>query len=247
MIETAVILAAGCGTRLDALGTRIPKGFIRLGEKPIVEESVARLMQAGIERIVIVTGHLVRHYRELADRLGVCIRLVHNPCYADSGSMYSLSLARGLLANLDFLLLESDLIYQQKSLSALLGHAAEDVLLCSGPTASGDEVYVEADGCRLVNLSKNRSQLGQTVIGEMVGITRISAPLYRLMLASADDHFRRSLHMEYERALVSAGAGRPIDCLLIGDLLWAEIDDASHLDRATRLIYPRIVACDGAG
>jgi choline kinase len=245
MIDTAVILAAGRGTRLEALGEHIPKGFIRLGGRPIVEESIARLGLAGITRIVIVTGHLDKHYRELASRLGDGISLVHNPKFVESGSMYSLWQARNTLAGRDFLLLESDLTYEQRALSAVLDHPAPDVLLVSGPTASGDEVHVEADGQRLVNLSKNCADLGPTLIGELVGITRVSAALYRGMLTSAEVHFRESLRLEYEYALVAAARERPVHCQLVADLLWAEIDDASHLDRAVRLIYPRIVARDG--
>lgn len=244
MIDTAVILAAGRGTRLETLGAQIPKGFLRLGERPIVEESVDRLRRAGITRVIVVTGHLDGHYRALAGHLGKVIELVHNPLFAESGSMYSLYAAREVLAGRDFLLLESDLTYEQRSLSAMLDHPAADVLLCSGPTESGDEVYVETDGSRLVNVSKHRPDLGPTVIGELVGITRVSAPLYHSMLASAEAHFRHSLHMEYEIALVAAGCERPVECLLVVDLLWAEIDDAKHLERASQRIYPRIVARD---
>ncbi|HRF06769.1 MAG: phosphocholine cytidylyltransferase family protein [Candidatus Accumulibacter phosphatis] len=242
MIDTAVILAAGRGTRLEALGTQIPKGFIRLGERPIVEESIIRLRRAGISRIIIVTGHLDEHYRDLAARLGSGIERVHNPLFSESGSMHSLYAARDLLTDSDFLLLESDLTFEQRALSAVLEHAGTDVLLCSGTSASGDEVYVEADGNRLVNVSKRRADLGGAVIGELVGITRVSAPLYRGMLASAEAHFRNSLRLEYEHALVAAGCDRAVDCLLVDNLLWAEIDDAHQLERAAQYIYPHIVS-----
>jgi 2-aminoethylphosphonate-pyruvate transaminase len=245
MIDTAAILAAGRGTRLEALGMIMPKGFICLGVRPIVEESISRLQLAGITRIVIVTGHLDDHYRELAARLGDRISVVHNARFAESGSMYSLWLAREVLTGRDFLLLESDLTYERRSLSAVLDHSAADVLLCSGPTNSGDEVHVEADCGRLVNVSKRRADLGPGVIGELVGITRVSAPLYRGMLASAEAHFRHSLRMEYEHALVATCSEHPVQCHVTEDLLWAEIDDASQLDRAARLVYPRIVARDG--
>jgi choline kinase len=232
--ETAVILAAGRGVRLKELGTQIPKGFLRLGERPIVEESIARLRRAGVRRIVVVTGHLDHFYRGLAG-----IELVHNPRYADSGSMYSLYLARETLRGGEFLLLESDLIYEARALTAVQAHAAGNVLLVSGPTSSGDEVYVEARGGRLVNLSKQRAEIGE-LFGELVGITRVSPPLFEAMLAAAEVRFRETLRMEYEHALVAAARSEPVECLLIPDLIWGEIDDAQHLERAARLVYPRI-------
>ena len=48
-ISTAVILAAGRGTRLAGELKDCPKGFLRLGGKPIIEESIDRLLAAGIE------------------------------------------------------------------------------------------------------------------------------------------------------------------------------------------------------
>jgi choline kinase len=236
--ETAVILAAGRGVRLKELGTQIPKGFLRLGARPIVEESIERLRRAGIRRLVLVTGHLDQHYAELAARLGG-IELVHNPRYADSGSMYSLWVAREMLRGEAFLLLESDLIYEGRALAAVQAHAASNVLLVSGPTSSGDEVYVEAREGRLVNLSKQRAEIGE-LFGELVGITRVAPPLFEAMLVAAEARFRETLRMEYEHALVAGARTEPVECLLVPDLVWAEIDDARHLERATRLVYPRI-------
>jgi 2-aminoethylphosphonate-pyruvate transaminase len=57
-VRMAIILAAGMGVRLKDRGRLSPKGCLCLGEKSIVEESVLRLLATGIERIVIVTGHL---------------------------------------------------------------------------------------------------------------------------------------------------------------------------------------------
>ena len=37
VITKAVILAAGMGLRMKAMGEDFPKGFIRLGECPIIE------------------------------------------------------------------------------------------------------------------------------------------------------------------------------------------------------------------
>ncbi|OAD22430.1 nucleotidyl transferase/aminotransferase, partial [Candidatus Thiomargarita nelsonii] len=56
-VTTAVILAAGLGSRLKALGTDKPKGFLKLGEKSIIEESIEHLHNSGICNIIIVTGH----------------------------------------------------------------------------------------------------------------------------------------------------------------------------------------------
>ena len=240
--DTAVIVAAGRGVRLGEMGTERPKGFIELGGKPIIERSLECLAAAGVRRTLIVTGHLPEYYRDLARRVPG-IELLHNPDYADSGSMYTLYLARERIGA-DFVLLESDLVYERRALDVLYAAPGADTLLTSGPTQSGDEVYVEAEHGRLTGLSKKRSALRGTVIGELVGITRISLECLGAMCAHAERVFRESKHLEYEHALVAAAKDVRIACPVIDDLAWTEIDNESHLARAQTRVFPEIVRRD---
>jgi 2-aminoethylphosphonate-pyruvate transaminase len=238
-VREAVILAAGRGIRLAEIGRQIPKGFITLGEKPIVEESLDRLARAGIERVVIVTGHLPEFYEELATRHPGRVETVHNERFADTGSLLSLTVAAAHVTG-DFLLLESDILYEQRALSAVLQHAADDVLLLSGTTHSGDEVYVESDADGLLTgMSKDRTRLGE-IAGELVGVTRVSSALWRVVLEEAEKLLARSPKADYESGLVAAAKLHPVICHRVGDLVWCEIDDERHLRRASSLVYPRL-------
>ena len=243
-VRTAVILAAGMGTRLGEQGRQLPKGFLHLGERPIVEESLLRLQHAGITRILIVTGHQSRFYAELQQGYGELVQTVHNPEYADSGSMYSLYLLRDHLDE-DFLLLESDLIYEQRALDTLQAAEQDNAVLLSGFTDSGDEVFVETRAGLLVDMSKHRTRLGAQPAGELVGISRISLPLFALMVDYAAAGFIKTLHMDYETdCLVGVSRQAAIHCPVVEDLLWSEIDDEAHLARAQETIYPKILALD---
>ncbi len=237
MIDTAVILAAGMGTRLEGAAADHPKGFLRLGELPIVEESILRLQAVGVSSVVIVTGYRSEYYDALAGHYPGAIQTVHNERFADSGSLYSLYLARKALQR-PFLLLESDLIYEPQALHALV-EGPEDAILLSGPTGAGDEVYVETRSGYLVSMSKDRASLGTEPTGELVGISRISQELFELIVDYSEQAFRTTLAVDYETdGLVAAGRKRPIACPVVSDLLWAEIDDTSHLKRARERVYP---------
>lgn len=240
MTTTAVILAAGRGTRLAGEVRDVPKGFLRLGTQPIIEESIARLADAGVRDVVVVTGHLASFYDDLARR-NPLVRTVHNPRFAESGSMYSLWCAREAVQG-PFLLLESDLVYEPRALTHLLGQPGDDGILLSGPTQAGDEVYVATrDGC-LLAMSKDRAALGARVTGELVGISRVSPGLFATMIQLADRAFATSLRYDYETdCLVAAGRERCIPCPLLPDLVWSEIDDPAHLARARDRIYPEIL------
>lgn len=56
MVRTAVILAAGWGTRLLPATKSIPKEILPLVDKPIIQYSVEEAANAGLKRIVIVTA-----------------------------------------------------------------------------------------------------------------------------------------------------------------------------------------------
>ena len=237
-IGTAIILAAGMGVRLKEQGKLMPKGCMRLGEKTIVEESVLRLLAVGIERIIIVTGHLAEQYEPLRDRYPQAVQLVHNPHFADSGSMYSLYCA-GHCVDEDFLLLESDLVYERRALTACLESPSDNVVLLSALSKSSDEVFVETRAGELVAMSKNRDHLGDEILGALVGICKISRSLFSVMLSTAEQRFLTTRHMDYETdCLVAAARDMPIPCSVVEDLMWCEIDDETHLTRARNLIYP---------
>ena len=239
----AVILAAGMGTRLGGAASPGPKGFIRLGERPIIEESIDKLASAGIERIVIVTGHLAGWYDDLANASGGYVTTVPNPRFSQTGSMVSLYCARALIDR-DFLLLESDLIFEQRALSVVQACEHPDCVLLSTPTGSHDEVFVETDGGRLVTMAKDRARLG-SVAGELIGITKVSMPLFSLMTQICADRIETDPMIDYETdCLVAAARHHAIHCHPAHEFAWSEIDDPVHLSRARSSIYPEILRRD---
>jgi choline kinase len=120
----------------------------------------------------------------------------------------------------------------------------DNVVLLSGPTSAGDEVYADAEDEHLVALSKDRSAL-RHVVGELVGISKISRDLFQAMLAAASHAFEQSLKVAYETdTLVTVAHTRPVYYTLLRDLCWGEIDDEEHLARAREQVYPRLIeAC----
>ncbi len=232
------------GVRLKDRGKLTPKGCMCLGEKSIIEESVLRLLDTGMQRIVIVTGHLSEQFIPLKARYRQTIHLVHNPHFADSGSMYSLYCARHSVDEA-FLLLEADLVYERRALTTCLEHPSGNVVLLAGFSNTSDECFVETQNGQLVTISKNRESLGSEVPGEMVGICKISRPLFCTMLGMAEQRFHTTRHLDYETdGLVAAAQDEPISCTVVEDLMWCEIDDESHFTRARKDIYPVVRADD---
>jgi len=239
MIDTAIILAAGRGSRLKEITKDRPKGFIIINQKPIIEESIIKLFEAGIKHIIIGTGYYFEKYNELAETYShvICVK---NELYAKSGSMYTLYNMRDYILT-DFLLLESDLIYERIGLDLLIKSPWPDTLLTSGKTNSSDEGYVEInDNNCLVNVSKDPTKL-ENIHSEMVGISKISYPTFQKLCTFAEKSFWQDLMLDYEYALVGIARDTDIHILKIEDFIWSEIDDEAQLIRAQNVIYPKIL------
>lgn len=236
-VHQAVILAAGMGSRLRGTFENQPKGFLRLGNTPIIEESLGKLIGAGITDIVIVTGYCHEVYDRIAKKLPF-VRTVFNPDYAKTGSMLSLCVATPCIHS-DFLLLESDLIYEFNALQTVQNLRQKDVILLSGKTGSGDEVYVGIHGDRIVNLSKNRKDI-ETLGGELVGISKISRALVLKMAELGRQKTEKIRQYHYEDCLTDLGKSFAIHHKCIENLAWMEIDDQNHLQKAREKIYPLI-------
>ena len=149
-IEQALILAAGRGVRMGPRGQNIPKGFIEVGGEFLVARSLSLLARAGIRDVTIVTGHLAERYDELPTLAGLQVTTLHNPLFAEKGSFESLRVGLSAMRG-PFLLLESDIIYEPRALDTVLASGHDSVILTSGPTGAGDEVYVWADDVLLLS------------------------------------------------------------------------------------------------
>ena len=233
-ITQAVILAAGMGVRLKELNRGIPKGFISLADNiPIIEHSIEALLACGISDIIIVTGFMDEHYENLRSRYPQ-IKTVRNEKFSETGTMYSLWCARKLL-NTDFILLESDLIFETRAIRELLESPVKNLLLITGKTEAGDEVYVAADGDRVTQISKDKKVL-DSIVGEFIGVSRLSYDFYLKLIRIAEESFESDLKVSYDMdCFVTVADKTPLGFLKIDNLLWAEIDDALQLKRAQKI------------
>ena len=242
-MNTAVILAAGIGSRLRNQTSQKPKGFIEIGGSPIIERSICNLQSVGISRFIIGTGFLSKYYEALEDKQSIFCVKSHS--FANTGSFFTLYNLKNHLHE-DFLLLESDILYEKRALDVLLNHHKKDVILASGKTGSGDEVFIEVDkdNC-LLTLSKNPNDISN-VYGELVGISRISLETNQMLFEWAKMNMKEAKQIHYEEALAKISDKRDIYVERAEDLVWTEIDNDEHLYRAREYVYPKLMEKENA-
>lgn len=121
LVTTALLLAAGIGSRLYPLTATEPKCLTMVNGITILERMISGLKKHGFKRLVIVTGYLENHIRDyLGDQAGdIKIEYIFSPLYNQTNNIYSLWMARKVV-NEPFLLLESDLVFDETLLGDML-------------------------------------------------------------------------------------------------------------------------------
>lgn len=233
-IKTAVILAAGKGSRLGGRTKEMPKGFLEIGGETLIERSIRLLKKNGIEKICIGVGHKGTAYENIQEKYGLDI--YYNNEYDTTESMYTLVCSKELVAE-DFLLLESDLLYDESALTTLLATQSANVILGSGFTESNDEVYLHriGDKDQFRYLSQDRNDR-VNCYAELVGISKISFNLFQKLIA-----LPKIKEIKYEYGFNVLSVSEDIRIEKQSDLVWCEIDDEHHLNRALNMIWPKLM------
>ena len=113
MIKNAIILAAGCGTRLAKYTAQTHKSMLFFKGERIIERQVRLLKEAGMNNIVVVAG-----YRENEIEFPGVTKIVNNR-FADTNMVDSLMRASDYLREGAFVVY-GDIVYEMKILDQLL-------------------------------------------------------------------------------------------------------------------------------
>lgn len=230
-ITTAVIMAAGLGTRFGQMTEKMPKGFVPFKGEPMVVHSIRTLINCGINRIIIGTGYKKEAYEALMDEYPQ-IECIYSPRYAETNSMYTLYNCREAIGNDSFILLESDLVFEKKAITSLLDSDFDSAMLITPVTKFQDQYYVEMDDkFVLTNCSTDETQLKAS--GELVGIHKISNAFYKTMCSDYEKIVDEKPKLGYEYQLLNMSQNiMPMNVLKVNGLQWYEIDDVDDLKYA---------------
>lgn len=180
-------MAAGKGTRFGSMTETKPKGFIEFNGIPMIVRSIENLISCGIKKIIIGTGYHHEWYDSLAEKYPQ-IQTVFSPRFAETNSMETLSKCKDAIGEDDFLLLESDIVYEKKAITNLLNDSHPDIMLVTPVTKFQDQYYVvRNEEGNLVKCSTDRDEIfretGSEPESELVGIHKISNAFYKDMLS----------------------------------------------------------------
>lgn len=219
------------GTRFGKMTDKQPKGFVLFRNKPMILRSIDTLIACGIKRIIIGTGYHKEAYEALCVEYPQ-IECVYSPRFAETNSMYTLYNCRHAIKEDDFLLLESDLVFNKEAIESLIHCHFNSAMLITSVRKFQDQYYVEMNEKEeLVRCSTNKSEL--TPSGELVGLHKISHSFYQFMVEDYEKKVEKLPKLGYEYELLDISKRHsPLHVLKNNDCLWYEIDDMDDLTYA---------------
>lgn len=118
----SIILAAGLGSRLGELTKECTKCMVKINGVTLIERMLRQLDRYGMDRIIIVTGYKGDVLKAYVQELGINtpVIFVDNSDYQHTNNIYSLWLTRAYLEETDSLVLESDMIFEDKVIEKML-------------------------------------------------------------------------------------------------------------------------------
>ncbi len=127
----AIILAAGMGKRLKELTQNNTKCMVKVNGVTLIDRMLHQIEKQHLSRIIIVVGY---EGQKLIDYIGTLniqtpIVFIENPIYDKTNNIYSLALAKDWLVKDDTLLFESDLIFEDAVLDALVDDPRDTLAL----------------------------------------------------------------------------------------------------------------------
>ena len=233
-----VILAAGAGRSLYPLTKDRPKALLPVAGVTILERLLGQTAGRGLNAVVVVgygKQRIVDMLRDLDLPGGGRIEVVENPLYDRTNTLYSLWLGLARCGGSDVLVVDGDLICDEKVISQMIDDPRDAVVAIDRMRVMGDEevkVVCDATG-RVTGIGKDRP--AGTAHGEFLGVARYSARVAQALYATADTMIRQGDRTAYyEDAITRLLEAHEIATFDVDGLHWVEVDFLSDYVEALR-------------
>ena len=236
MIDQALILAAGHGSRLRDHVPVAHKALVQIEGEPLLGRTCRILAQIGLREVVVVTGHCSRAVcaalKEMGD-LGIGLRFVENSQWKLSNGISVLAAAEVLAA--EYLLLMADHLFDPLMVAQM-----REVALAPGEVVLAvdrklDAIYDMDDATKVRLIGERIAAIGKELThfnGIDTGLFACSPALVAHLSEVAARRGDCSL-TDGMRGLIERGRLRALD---IGAAWWQDVDTPGALAHGRRLL-----------
>lgn len=239
------------GKRLGELTRNNTKCMVSVNGCRLIDRVIEQLSHYGLTRLVLVIGYEGERLRNyIGDRFDdrIKIEYIVNPIYDKTNNIYSLALAKDELCKDDTLLLESDLIFEQRMLDLIVNHPDKDLALVAKYESWMDGTMVCLDQDRnIVNFIPKEafSYEESSKYYKTVNIYKFSKEFSRDCYVPFLDAYCKVMgnNEYYEQVLrvLVMMKHSTMKALPITNEKWYEIDDVQDLDIASTIFSDGVV------
>ena len=226
LIDTAVILAAGAGTRLRTAAESKP--LCMVAGRTLLDHALERLAEAGIARAIVVTGYRAEAIEgHIAARdCPLAVETVRTPDWQLPNGVSALA-AAGPLAGAPTLLAMCDHLVEPALYTRMAAAGAGSGLRLGVDRRLGhpwvdldDVTFVATEGARIVAIGKGM----ETYDAYDTGVFAVGQPFFEALAGLEAPSITEAV-----RALAAKGAAEVVEC---SDLTWIDVDDPKALAAA---------------
>jgi L-glutamine-phosphate cytidylyltransferase len=239
MIENAILLSAGQGSRMLPLTAERPKCLIDFSGRSLLEWQVEMLARGGVRRIEVVTGFMTdlvdAHIAAIKDpRVEIITRF--NPFYKVADNLGSCWIAREVMHG-DFLILNGDTLVSEEVVQRVQQGSDWPIAVTVDikPAYDSDDMKVERDGDRLVRIGKTLTSAQSNA--ESIGFLAFrgeGADMFRNAVRAAMRTPEGVQHW-YLKVIDSLADSGKVGTSSIQGLGWAEVDFLNDIEIAMKL------------
>ena len=238
MVEAAVILVAGIGSRLRPITDTRPKALCPVGDETILGRAVRLLLDFGVSRLILATGYREDAVREALASLANEVTYCPNPRYDSTQNSVSLALCREAVGGRSFFKLDGDVVFDPELLTRIAAPRAE---LSAGVDSARK---VDAEAMKVVVDGTTIRRFGKAVPlaeshGESIGIERISGQASQKLFDALDERIAAGVTDLYYEDVYSEMIARgelTAEAADVSGLRWTEVDTFEDLERARRSV-----------
>lgn len=242
MIEHAILLSAGQGSRMLPLTAERPKCLIELSGRTLIEWQIEMLARGGVKRIDVVTGFMTDMVDEVLHDIRdprVEITTRFNPFYKVADNLGSCWIAREAMSG-DFLILNGDTLVSEEIVAKVQqdsgwpitvtvdvkdAYDSDDMKVSREPEENGRLLHI---GKTLTAAESNAESIG------FLAFRGEGAELFRNAVRAAMRTPEGVQHW-YLKVIDSLAPTGKVGTVSIQGLGWAEVDFLNDIEIASRL------------
>jgi len=246
MIEHAILLSAGQGSRLLPLTAEIPKCLINLSGRPLIAWQIEMLARGGVKHVDVVTGFMTdmveAAVKDISDER-ISVECHFNPFFKVADNLGSCWIVRERMCR-DFLILNGDTLVGED----IMGTAQQGG--SNGPLGGGWPITVtvdikpayDSDDMKVTRVDERLVRIGKTLTAQESNAESIGLLAFR---GEGADLFREKVremmrmpdgvnHWYLKAIDMLADTGK-VGTVSIDGMDWAEVDYLTDVEDAGEL------------